>query len=405
MKTVTFLVMLLLCLSLTATTNIVIDKIDNTTVSIPVAEIDSIYFAEGYVGDEVASIEFEPAIYVDPLPYGHPQAIYVLLYDEDGNLVYDATPVNFTFVSQPPQGVNINNEVYQPGESVSVYSSNGMATVTLHNGGEDGVAEIQASVEYDGQTIAETHCFDVLATGLHSVAIQYGNNAFDSGSGLWRLPISIIATSPAGTPLANGTAVWFTIGDTEIDWCSIVFESYIGNDNIYGDSLPGVANTTLYYDGAYSLQEVPVHVYIADFDDIFMVELPMNDPILETIPIPGYLEWNEDNNTDEHKGQIYISIIDGLGNPVQNATLMLSSTHGVFIEPEEQYQVPEHDWNYVQTDQTGVSHALIQFFEYECPPDEDPPNIVAGVVTIYLLGTDISDTVTFALFNYIDPND
>ncbi len=397
MKTFTFLVMLLLCLVLSAT-SMVIKREDQPDIAVPIATVDSIYFTDQAAG-EVTHLQFVPA-HADP---GCPVEVAVQLLDAIGNPVLNTTPVHFSFVNMPPSGTNINHEVYTINDTLTVRSVYGMAIVSLNCGTESGVVWLSASVDLEDDTVSETCNYVIHATNVDNVSIQYGNDVTNAGSGCWSLPIGAMCTNDAGVPATYGTAVWFSIPDQEIDWCSVIPESYIGNPNVYGDSLPGMAYTRLCYDGAHSLEDVTVRIQVGDFDEAFMVELPLIQPQLDAVPIPGHLDWTEGSDWDYVEGEIQIHVSDGQGNPVHYAIVSLTSTHGEFVEPDVQYQVPGEDWSVIHTNTDGYTRGRIRFYEYECPPVDPPPNEVPVDLTIWLNGTDVTDQTTIILLNYNEP--
>ncbi len=398
MRNAMIALMLALCLSLTAT-SMIIERGEQARIIVPIDNVDSLYFANETAGEQVMQLRFEYQESFSPL--GN-YLIMVELMDSYGNLVLDAPPVTFSFVYDPPGGASINGEVYTVDDSLTVDSVNGVATAHLLGHNENGLAVLRAAVESNGMIISETHSFVLHCAPVENITIQAGNATYNVGSGYWALPVSALCTSSDGENAQYGVAAWYSIADDDIEWCSIVAETYIGNHTTYSDSLQGVASSVLTYDGSYSLREVPVRVMCGNCDVTEYIQLPIGEPQVEVLPVPGHLDWTEDNVDESLVGEFLVSVTDGQGNPVDGAVLSFSSTRGEFIEPEEQYQVPDEEWWVVQT-VNGISYARIEFQPYECPPVENPPNEVFVEVTVTLLETYVTDMTASFLINYNEP--
>ncbi len=378
-------------------TSLIIDRGEDARIVVETDTIDSLYFSDTVYSEEVAQIHF---VVDDTDPYHGDELIMVELMDANGNLVLDSPPVTLSFAYTPPGGANINNEVYTIEDSITVATYNGIALAVLHWGYEAGYAVIRASVESNGQMISNTQGYVVYASEVESIDIQMGTSAIDCGNGFWSVPIAAMCLTVDGNTPPYGTAVWFTIDDETIEWCNVVAESYTGNHNVYGDSTQGVANTLLTYDGSHSLEEVPVHVECGNLSVVEYIQLPIQLPQLEIYPMPGHLDWTNNNFPSPLVGEIFAQVSDAQGNPIANAVIIFYSERGEFIEPDEQYQVPGEDWYVLQTNEWGNARALIQYQTYECPPVIPPPNEIPVDIHATILGTEVTDQTTVILLNY-----
>ena len=339
----------------------------------------------------------------------------VNLWDMNGNPYLDNKEVFFKFAFEPPNDCNFNNMVYSEDDTLFVTSVNGVASVAVNSGNEAGVVTITAgTTNNNGRIITATRSNIVIHAG-HPAAAEVGIGEYDtgenSGSGTWTVGVNAIISDAWGNPVDYGTAAWFSIVNAdEITWATIIAEAYVGNPNTDGDSLQGVAFTTLIYDGSHSLESIQIMVNCGDLIAYGDVELPLNSPTLTMTPHPGHLDWTEEDypNPDPKIGEVLICVTDGQGSPVNNAIIHLYSARGEFINADAIYQVPGAEPWVVKTasnnlGEEGVAYARISFPEYLCPPVSPPPNEIPVDITGTIIGTEITDQCTIILLNYYEP--
>ncbi len=328
----------------------------------------------------------------------------VKLWDMSGNPILENKDVHFKFMAAPPEGCNFNNQVYSPNDELIVTSVNGSAIVSVNSGTEAGVVWIKAyTINDNNQEVSATRSNIVIHAGP-PYHIDGGIGEYDTGtnvgSGLWSVGISAIITDEWGNPVDYGTAVWFSIDDDTIEWATVIAEAYVGNLNEEGDSLQGVAFSTVIYDGSHTFEELPIRIECGDLSDVVNFKLPLNSPQLEMIPIPGHIDFIEDTTYTTVTGEVNISVTDGQGSPIHGAKITLYSIRGDFIAPDDEYQVPGEDYDVVQTNEAGVAIARILFHEYECPRVTPPPNEVPVDITGTIVGTEVTDQTTIIILNY-----
>ncbi len=359
------------------------------------------------ISDDVHSLTyaFDGQVDIDIINTGGvvSRELIVNLWDMSGNPVLDSKDISFTFVYTPPLGCNINEEAWAVGEVVTVTSVNGSAIVSINSGSAAGVVTVKAyTTNESGQEVSVTRSNIVIHAGppYHaSVGIGEYNTGENTGAGTWTVGINAIITDEWGNPVDYGTAVWFSIPDNTIDWATVVAEAYVGNPNEEGDSLQGVAFSTLTYDGSHTFDVLPIQINCGNLVDVDYVDLPLNGPQLEMLPVPGHLDWTPTNNPQYLTGNVLISVTDDQGNPISGAKVTLYSVRGEFVEADDPYNVEGEEPWVVQT-VDGIAYAKIRFSQLECPAVIPPPNEVPVDITGTIVGTEVTDQTTITLLNY-----
>ncbi len=328
----------------------------------------------------------------------------VNLWDMSGNAILDSKEVNFKFVNMPPANCNFNNLVYSDQDTLTVTSVNGSAIVSVNSGDEAGVVWIKAwTINDNFQEVSATKSNIVIHAG-QPAHIDGGIGEYDTGtnvgSGLWSVGTSAIITDEWGNPVDRGTAVWFSIADNTIDWATVIAEAYIGNLNEDGDSLQGVAFSTIIYDGSHTFELLPIKIECGDLWEIIYYQLPLNSPQLDMIPLPGHLDFLSTTDNTTLEGEIQCTVTDGQGSPIHDAQVTLYSTRGTFLQPDDEFLVPGEAYWVIKTNQQGVARAKMQFIEDECPAVDPAPNEVPVDVTGTIIGTEVTDQTTVILLNY-----
>ncbi|MBL7085513.1 MAG: hypothetical protein ISS28_00230 [Candidatus Cloacimonetes bacterium] len=372
------------------------------------------------ISDEVSFIEFAFAGQVDIKVQGtggqESFEFIVNLYDMNGNFINNPDTVYFKFINAP-NGTNLNNIVYWPStDSITVISSNGQAVASISSGQNSGTASIKAYTfnSFGNEIYAIKSNIVVHAGPPNSIDISVAGH--DSGinmsSGVWEIECSAILNDDYGNPVGYGTAVWFSLPD-DPSWASIVAESYVGNVNINGDSLSGVAYTLLDYEGSHTNDSLMIKVEVSGtlpgqtFSDSGYVFMPIQFPIIDMIAVPQHIDWfeNDPYDPDDKISTMRLTVMDGQNNPIDNQIVVFSSTLGDPLEPDP----PDTGDPY--TGITGVVNGEhgrldkdVEFHRYECPPPTPAgPGTTTATVTAQLLGTQISNNVTIILFRYDYP--
>jgi hypothetical protein len=225
------------------------------------------------------------------------------------------------------------------------------------------------------------------------------------GGGLWEVEVSATITDAEGNPVADGTAVFFSLPD-EPEFASIVAYAFVGNENADGDSIPGVAYTKLTYEGQYSNEEIAVSASVGTGENnvSFSVDdlvLPMNGIEATILPTPSHIDFNGTVAIGVDISVIKIDVEDEQGNKMRDCIGYLSSDKGEFLQPDGNYLVDPNDNTVVITDDDGHTEGKIKAEWHLCPPSNPPPGQETITLFYTVPNTDIQmQQITIYLWNY-----
>lgn len=324
------------------------------------------------------------------------------LYDVNGNLIDYPEEVWFKFINGP-EGTNINNQIFMPStDSLSVFSTNGHAIVSVSSGLVSGTVALKAyAYNSNEQEINAIKTNIVVNAGPpNSVAFSVGeaSSGTDMGAGVWQIQCAALLNDIYGNPVDHGTAVWFSLPD-DPDWAVIEAAQYVGNENTNGDSLSGVAFTLLNYSGLHTNDTLVLQVETSgsipgqNFVAQGTVTMPIQYPVIDIAAVPQHLDWVIPGDNDPKDSDIHVSVVDGQSNPINNQEILFSSTLG---DPEDGIYTG-------YTNEAGIVIKTWRFQKYECPaPTAAGPGSTSGTVTAQILGTQTSNNITITLTRYTD---
>jgi len=358
--------------------------------------------------DEIASIQFAFTGNVEIAIQGtggqESFELKVNLYDMNGNLIDESMTVFFELINAPA-GTNINGM----GLADSTTSSNGQAVVSINSGQTSGPASVKAyTFNSMGTEISSTKSNIVVHAGPpNSVDISAGDmsTGVSMGGGYWKIECAALLNDAWGNPVDHGTAVFFSLPD-DPDWATIEAASYVGNENAAGDSLAGVAYTSLIYEGSHTNEELLIRVSTAGsvqgeiFVDESTIILPIQFPVIDLAAVPQHVDWIVLNDMQPKDSTIRVKVLDGQNNPVDGVDLTFSTTLG---EPQG-IGDPYVGTTGVVSGEHGRLDKVVRFQKYECPapaPTGEPGSVNA-TVTVQILGTQVSNSVDVILNRYTD---
>jgi hypothetical protein len=351
------------------------------------------------------------------------------LRDTNENLVLQPCQVWYRFLSRP-EGSNIENIVYNYTDSTSVISIDGEAIVHVFSGTQTGIIVLQAWIrDTSGQMISAVFENIVVQPGPPSACqlnISGMDTAEDMGGGIWKLEISAYLSDAWDHPVSDGLVVYFSL-DPNPDYASVEApDSYVGNENQSGNSLPGTAFSSLVFDGAFTNEDINLKANITN-SLVFEQELllPLQFGEISMICTPIHCDWVEEGDEEDKLTQCRVSVRDGQQNPVSNQRVIFTSTlgdatdeniHPVLEDIDDPLILELYDWEGINVDddpydgytgwyegQLGVLYKYVVFHKYECPPPlPAPPGMTTGMITSTIHGTFISANQTITLFRYVD---
>ena len=344
----------------------------------------------------------------------------VKLRDINANLIDRPHQVYFQILNAvPPTGANLNNMGIGP---VVVTSSGGEAQVSVNSGSQSGVLTIKAWVFVDGDP-TNTAPTNLVYANKPNIIIHSGpahtlvpfignfNTGVNIGGGLWRVIAGAIVKDINGNPVDNYTSVWFDLPDNPYN-CQIGASGYTNNISVNGDSLAGVAFTTLVYSGVYTFETLSIRARTGDengneVSGIAQVVLPLNEPRIEIQAVPGHLDFGQ--TTPAYKeAMVYATLTDAQGNPVRDAYLLMTASRGQWVytpgaDPIT-YPNPAATPHIIRTDIWGNAQGKLKCFLQEIPlpdPQTETPGMTNVEITARILGTTTLGQTALVLYRYV----
>jgi len=382
---------------------------------------DQLFFSIS--ADDVHSISFTEAgqINLDVANTGGTQSaiLRVKLRDLNGNVIDAPRQVFFKIVNNnPPEGANLNNVPVT--EEVEVTSSGGEASVSVNSGTASGYLNIRARTVNDaGINVQASKANIVIRSGpAHTVTpfISQFNTGVSMGGGLWQIVAGAVVRDVHNNPVSYGTGVWLSIPFNPYG-CQIVGGAYTGNISVNGDSLAGVAFTTLTYPGVYTHEFVTLLATTGlpngqDLTGQSIVMLPLNQPSLEIQVVPAHLNFGQ-TLPASRDALIICTVVDLQGNQIRKAQILLTSNRGQFVYNNNLWYVDDLGniayWNspatpfIIVTNYDGVANGTIRAFIFEIPfpdPQTNTPGQTVVNILARIMGTNVNANTTLELLRY-----
>jgi hypothetical protein len=335
-----------------------------------------------------------------------PFEFQIALKDSNGNNVQRDFDVWFKFISKP-EGMNINNLLYNTTDSISVQSVEGIASVILNVGNQTGTAAIKIYTynSFDEEISIIRSNIVVISNIPDTIELSISgiNSGENLGNGNWGIEVMAIVTDNQGNPVDYGTSVLFSLPENP-EWASIEWGSYVGNENANGDSIPGVAYTQLIYEGAHTNDTLIIQAEIGWCSETAEFIMPLQFPVLDISAFPSNLYWIENNPSypDSLIATLCVSLQDGQNNPIDNQQILFYCDLGVPID-----MGTDND-NNPFTENTGIEpnqHGQVNkdwiFYKDECPPPVgNEPGMITGTLIVSIPGTSTEIEITITLIRY-----
>ena len=274
-------------------------------------------------------------------------SIKAKLYDDNDNLIAEPRLVRFKL-----NPIIEGSYLEEPGVTdTSVYTVNGIATVSINSGTSPGTVRIEVGVDCDQDGDYEINANAVpviIASGApYYIEPEYDpNSTTPIGGGFYKTQCAAIVYDKWYNPVEDSTYVYWSIDpippDTLID-AFVEGISFTSNENLDGDSNTGVAYSTIVYstDAIGDFGRVRATTFGADGpdeDDIAdSVTAMINEGVGDAAMffLPGQLTLTSDisyhdytipANTTEVDVTITAILIDFYGNPVVDAPIAFTGT-------------------------------------------------------------------------------
>ena len=294
------------------------------------------------------------------------------VYDDNGTLINTPTPVVFTI--EPLVG---DAYLETPGQtSATIYTVNGVATVSINSGSEPGPVRIVATCDCDQDGSNDLTVIDVpvtIASGQpHRIEAEYDPNSTEAvGGGFYRTECAALVSDIHGNPVEDTTYVYWDIAplppDTTID-AVVEGVSFTNNEGVQsGEATVGMARSFIIYstDAIGDIGKVRATTATGDLDgdgesDFLSSYINEGEGDATLFFLPGavtltsnatYHDFSIPFPTDSVDITVTAIVIDYYGNPVVGAPVSFVGT-GVSRWVEVGYEVYE-DWGLDTLEDSG----------------------------------------------------
>ena len=308
------------------------------------------------------------------------------VYDDNGTLINTPTPVVFTL--EPLLG---DAYLETPGEtSVTIYTVNGVASVSINSGTDPGPVRIVATCDCDQDGVVDLTSIDVpviIASGApYHIEAEYDPNATEAiGGGFYQTECAAIISDIHYNPVEDSTYVYWSIDpmlpDTLID-AFVEGVSFTNNEGILsGIATSGVARSNIVYstDAIGAIGRVRALTYGAGGDSVVtFINEDEGDATMFFLPGQVSLMASATYHDFTLNGnpalvQITAIVIDYYGNAVVGAPIAFNGT-GINNFYEVQYE--NVDWADEGVNGAGAGDGCFTWRDYGL--DDDPSTLDWG---------------------------
>ena len=308
------------------------------------------------------------------------------VYDDNGTLINTPTPVVFTL--EPLLG---DAYLETPGEtSATIYTVNGVASVSINSGTDPGPVRIVATCDCDQDGVVDLTSIAVpviIASGApYHIEAEYDPNATEAiGGGFYQTECAAIVSDIHYNPVEDSTYVYWSIDpllpDTLID-AFVEGVSFTNNEGILsGTATSGVARSNIVYstDAIGAIGRVRALTYGAGGDSVVtFINEDEGDATMFFLPGQVSLMASATYHDFTLNGnpalvQITAIVIDYYGNAVVDAPIAFNGT-GINNFYEVQYE--SVDWADEGVNGAGAGDGCFTWRDYGL--DDDPSTLDWG---------------------------
>jgi len=308
------------------------------------------------------------------------------VYDDNGTLINTPTPVVFSL--EPLLG---DAYLETPGEtSATIYTVNGVASVSINSGTDPGPVRIVATCDCDQDGVVDLTSIAVpviIASGApYHIEAEYDPNATEAiGGGFYQTECAAIVSDIHYNPVEDSTYVYWSIDpmlpDTLID-AFVEGVSFTNNEGILsGTATSGVARSNIVYstDAIGAIGRVRALTYGAGGDSVVtFINEDEGDATMFFLPGQVSLMASATYHDFTLNGnpalvQITAIVIDYYGNAVVDAPIAFNGT-GINNFYEVQYE--NVDWADEGVNGAGAGDGCFTWRDYGL--DDDPSTLDWG---------------------------
>jgi len=232
------------------------------------------------VENKVAWIGFtwDHFIGLEPMQTAH---IPAQIIDIFGNILMGEHEIFCQFLERP-EGTNIDNRLFDVGETISLYSSEGTIIVPLNSGELIGDVGIKLFIFRDDgyESYDEINTVAIVPSEPAYGELFYGgdNEGENLGNGLWKMNLDAFIGDVYQNPEPAGYCVEFTLSENNND--DIFLESEFGVTGDSNSDNAGIARNFMTYHESYINDTVIVRIQCGNYIEEFEVILPIQSRTL-----------------------------------------------------------------------------------------------------------------------------
>lgn len=323
-------------------------------------------------------------------------SLVVHLLDLEGMPVTGLHDVRYEILDPVLPGAEINGV----GLSDVVTAFDGVAAADLYTATEPGRIIVKVSL-VTNPAINTTKYNIYVVSPPHTISIvepSY-NTGGNMGNGIWRVDIGANVRDIFNNPVADGTEVVFSLGIDPQPPANCFIEPATVQ------TTAGYAGTFLYYHGSNTFDEITVIAETGDLSASQLITLPVNFPELSMEVDPDMLEFHPDSPISL-EATVIAYLTDGQDNPLSNAPLKITATHGQFQYYEwfDDQNNPINDPNTpdIIITNNGEARGTISIRSWEIPPPggDDDYTEMEVLITGFLFITNTTAQVTLTVRRY-----
>ncbi|MBC8376559.1 MAG: hypothetical protein H8E26_10975 [FCB group bacterium] len=301
--------------------------------------------------------------------------------DARGELVDQ--PYDVEFVLGPaPAGANLDGN---PGNSTTVESNYGVASVTLNSGSQSGPVRVTARVVLGTGTISATAVPVTIAAGPAAfIDVDIDINQIEPiGGGQYQAEMAARVWDQYTNPVEDSTQVYWHIEPDSI--ASVIGGSLTYGENLANDQYHGIAWSMIYWNSDRTFDNVQViaQTYGADGDTIqgyvnaaedSLLLLPFYPGELIVIPSMQFYDFQPAANPNPAQVPVLLTAVltDYYNNAIKNARILFGSFGAAGWDPLD----PETGMPIVRTDNQGVAQITVFFDAGLCTPNFNADNSI-----------------------------
>jgi len=320
--------------------------------------------------------------------------------DARGELVDSVYAVTFT-IGPRPSGANLNGV----GDVVTVETNYGVASATLNAGIESGPVQLRVSVR-----LANTNIIQAMATpvviraGLPAqINADLNISSFEAvGGGFYEIEVAALVWDRYTNPVEDSTQIYWSIVPDSI--CNVIGESFTNNENISGESYPGMAWSKMYFNSGVIFDQIQIsaRTWGADGDTIraFVNEdadslqgLPFYPGTLLVTPSIAFHDFGTSPGSTVDV-TLTALLIDFYGNSIKGGRILFSAIGVSGWKDANGNSIPIP----IQvTDDNGMAVVIATFSRVLCTPNFDAGGVTVvsyDPFTAFVWGTLIDPQIT-----------